>query len=268
MTRPWVTLDRVASAGGELELRARGGSEFLITVAGRVLMTSAAHESESALAQWLCEDLAAARRPTKSADAQRAEGERRRAPARAGPRVLIGGLGMGYTLRAALDALPRTAAVRVCELEPAVVAWCRGPLADLTGRALEDPRVEVVVADVRASLRAAASGALAPFDAIALDLFAGPRGTRDEQDDPLWGAGALAETGRALAPGGALGVWCEVPAPGFAKRLARAGLIARMRRAGRGGRRHAVYLARRPLQVRGPDGRIGGRGGAEGTGRR
>ena len=246
MTRAWVTLDRVASAGGELELRARGGREFLITVAGRVLMTSAAHESESALAQWLCEDLAAERRP----------------------RVLIGGLGMGYTLRAALDALPRTAAVRVCELEPAVVAWCRGPLADLTGRALEDPRVDVVVADVRASLRAAASGALAPFDAIALDLFAGPRGTRDEEDDPLWGATALAETSRALAPGGALGVWCEVPAPGFAKRLARAGLAARMRRAGRGGRRHAVYLARRPLQVRPPDGRIGGRGGAEGTGRR
>ena len=246
MTRPWVTLERVASAGGELELRARGGREFLITVAGRVLMTSAAHESESALARWLCEEIAAEGRP----------------------RVLIGGLGMGYTLRAALDALPRTAAVRVCELEPAVVAWCRGPLAELTGRALEDPRVEVVVADVRASLRAAASGTLAPFAAIALDLFAGPRGTRDEEDHPLWGAAALADAARAHAPGGALGIWCEEPAPGFAKRLARAGLPAQLRRAGRGGRRHAVYLARRPLQVRGPDGRIGGRGGAESTGRR
>ena len=246
MTRPWVTLDRVASAGGELELRARGEREFLITVAGRVLMTSAAHESESALAQWLCEDLAAQTRP----------------------RVLIGGLGMGYTLRAALDALPRTAAVRVCELEPAVVAWCRGPLAELTGRALEDPRVEVVVADVRASLRAAASGELARFDAIALDLFVGPRGTRDEDDHPLWGATALAETGRALAPGGALGVWCEEPAPGFAKRLARAGLRAQLRRAGRGGRRHAIYLARRVLQVRGRNGRTARRGRAEGIGHR
>ena len=182
--------------------------------------------------------------------------------------MLIGGLGMGYTLRAALDALPRTAAVRVCELEPAVVAWCRGPLAELTDRALEDPRVEVIVADVRASLRAAASGALPPFDAIALDLFAGPRGTRDEEDHPLWGATALAEAGRALAPGGALGVWCEEPSPGFAKRLARVGLLAEMRRAGRGGRRHAVYLARRPLQVRGRNSRIGGRGGAFSPGHR
>jgi spermidine synthase len=175
---------------------------------------------------------------------------------------------MGYTLRAALDALPRTASVRVCELEPAVVAWCRGPLAELTGRALEDPRVEVVVADVRASLRAAASGALEPFDAIALDLFAGPRGTRDEEDHPLWGATALAEAGRALAPGGALGVWCEEPAPGFAKRLARVGLSAEMRRACRGGRRHAVYLARRALQVRGRNSRIGRRGGAFSPGHR
>jgi len=245
MTRPWVTLDRVASSGGELELRARGEREFLITVAGRVLMTSAAHESESALARWLCEDLS---------------GERR-------PRVLIGGLGMGYTLRAALDALPRAAAVRVCELEPAVVAWCRGPLAQLTGRALEDPRVEVVVADVRDSLRAVASGELAPFAAIALDLFAGPRGTRDEEDHPLWGAPALAQAGRALAPGGALGVWCEEPAPGFARRLARVGLPAQMRRAGRGGRRHAIYLAR-CAQVRGPNGRTARRGRAQGTGHR
>ena len=246
MTRPWTTLDRVASVGGELELRARGEREFLITVAGRVLMTSAAHESERALAQWACEGL---------------ESERR-------PRVLIGGLGMGYTLRAALDALPRAAAVRVCELERAVVAWCRGPLAELTARAVEDPRVEVVVADVCASLRAAASGALAPFDAIALDLFEGPRGTRDEEDHPLWGVAALDETARALAPGGALGVWCEEPAPGFAKRLARVGLSAQMRRAGRGGRRHVLYLARRPLQVRGRNDRIARRDGAFGSGHR
>jgi spermidine synthase len=240
-----VTLDRVASAGGELELRARGDREFLITAAGRVLMTSAAHESESALAQWLCEDLA---------------GER--------PRVLIGGLGMGYTLRAALDALPRRARVRVAELEPAVVAWCRGPLAPLTGGALADPRVDVVVGDVMDSLRAAASGAIARFDAIALDLFVGPRGTRAEEDHPLWGGAALALARDALSPGGALGVWCEESAPGFVKRLARAGLSAQMRRSGRGGRRHCVYLARRIHQVRGRIGRIGRRGGAEGPGHR
>jgi predicted membrane-bound spermidine synthase len=220
VTRAWTTLDRVASAGGELELRRRGEREFLITVDGRVLMTSAAHRSESALAEWLCEDLTRGR-----------------------PRVLIGGLGMGYTLRAALDALPRTAAVRVAELEPAVVAWCRGPLAPLTGRALEDPRVEVVTADVMESIRDSARGALPRWDAIALDLFAGPSGTRGEDDHPIWGTAALTLARLALAPGGALGIWCEGPAAGLARRLARAGLRAEVRRAGSGGRRHALYRA-------------------------
>jgi spermidine synthase len=220
LTRSWTTLDRVASAGGGLELRRRGEREFLITVDGRVLMTSAAHRSESALAEWLCEGI----------------GSRR-------PRVLIGGLGMGYTLRAALDALPRTAAVRVAELEPAVVAWCRGPLAPLTARAIEDPRVEVVAGDVMDSIRAAASGTLPRFDAIALDLFAGPRGTRGEDHHPIWGTAALALVRDALAPGGALGIWCEAPAPGLTRRLARVGLSAEVRRAGRGGRRHTLYRA-------------------------
>lgn len=221
MTRAWTTLDRVASAEGELELRRRGEREFLITVAGRVLMSSAAHRSESELAEWLCEGLDRGRRP----------------------KVLIGGLGMGYTLRAALDALPRTAAVRVAELEPAVVAWCRGPLAPLTGRALEDPRVEVVTADVMESIHDSARGALPRWDAIALDLFAGPSGTRGEDDHPIWGTAALALARLALAPGGALGIWCEAPAPGLARRLARAGLHAEVRRVGRGGRRHALYRA-------------------------
>jgi predicted membrane-bound spermidine synthase len=220
VSRAWTTLDRVASAGGELELRRRGEREFLITVDGRVLMTSAAHRSESALAEWLCEGVTRTR-----------------------PRVLIGGLGMGYTLRAALDALPRTAALRVAELEPAVVAWCRGPLAPLTGRAIEDPRVEVVVADVMVSVRAAARGALPRFDAIALDLFEGPRGTRGEDEHPIWGTAALSLACWALAPGGALGIWCEEAAPGLARRLARVGLRAELRRAGRGGRRHALYRA-------------------------
>jgi spermidine synthase len=228
VTRAWTTLDRVASAGGPLELRRRGEREFLITVAGRVLMTSAAHRSESALADWLCENL----------------GRRR-------PRVLIGGLGMGFTLRAALDALPRAAAVRVAELEPAVVAWCRGPLAPLTDRAIEDPRVEVVVSDVMASIRAAARGELARFDAIALDLFAGPRGTRSEDDHPVWGSAALALTRDALAPGGALGIWCEEPAsPGLARRLSRVGLRSEARRAAGPARRHTLYRARRASSSR------------------
>ena len=227
MTRPWTTLDRIASAGGELELRRRGEREFLITVAGRVLMTSAAHRSESALAEWLCERLTSGR-----------------------SRVLIGGLGMGYTLRAALDALPRTAVVRVAELEPAVVAWCRGPLAPLTGRAIEDPRVEVVVCDAMESIRAAARGDLPRFDAIALDLFEGPRGTRGEDHHPIWGTAALTLARDALAPGGTLGIWCEEPAPGLARRLARVGFHTEERRTGRGGRRHALYRAVRASSSR------------------
>jgi spermidine synthase len=183
-------------------------------------MTSTAHRSESALAEWLCAGLSSRR-----------------------PRVLIGGLGMGYTLRAALDALPRTARVRVAELEPAVVGWCRGPLATLTGCAVEDPRVEIAVADAMDSIRAAARRELPRFDAIALDLFAGPRGTRGEDDHPLWGTAALALARDALGPGGALGIWCEEPAPGLVRRLARVGLRAELRRAGGGGRRHALYRA-------------------------
>jgi len=228
MARAWTTLDRVASHGGELELRRRGEREFLITVDGRVLMTSAAHRSESALAEWLCEGISHRR-----------------------PRILIGGLGMGYTLRAALDALPRGASVSVAELEPAVVAWCHEPLAPLTGAAVNDPRVEVIPTDVMELVRAAARGGRPRLDAIALDLFEGPRGTRDEEDHPLWGLEALAALRDALVPGGALGIWSEDPAPGLLRRLARVGFHAETRRVGRGGRRHTLYRAQRPLQARG-----------------
>lgn len=232
MARAWTTLDRVASTRGALELRRRGEREFLITVAGRVLMTSAAHRSESTLAEWVCGDISGGR-----------------------PRVLIGGLGMGYTLRAALDALPAGASVSVAELEPAVVAWCHGPLAPLTGAAVGDPRVEVIPTDVMELVQAAARDGRPRLDAIALDLFEGPRGTRGEEDHPLWGLEALASLRDALVPGGVLGIWSEGPAPGFARRLSRVGLRAETRRAGRGGRRHTLFRARRPLQARGPAGR-------------
>lgn len=238
MARPWITVERVATSAGELALRRRGERDFLITVGGRVLMTSAAHRSEIALAEWACEGLPAPR-----------------------PRVLIGGLGMGYTLRAALDALPAGARVEVAEIEPAVVAWCRGALAELSGAALRDPRVEVRVADVMEVVRAAARGAVAPFDAIALDLFLGPRGTRDEEDHPLYGRAALASVRAALAEGGVFAVWSEAPAPGFARRLEREGFRVETRRAGRGGRRHALFRAVR-LQAGAPAGRRAGRDAA------
>lgn len=220
MTRPWTLVERVPGSAGTLELRRRGERDFLITLDGRVLMTSAAHRSEVALAEWVCAGLA---------------GER--------PRVLIGGLGMGYTLRAALDVLPGVARVLVAELEPAVVRWCRGPLAGLTQAALRDARVAVHEGDVMEPVRAAARGEAPPFDAIAVDLFEGPRGTRREEEHPLYGAAALARVRAALSRAGVFAVWCEAAAPGFARRLERGGFRVETRRVGRGGRRHVLYRA-------------------------
>lgn len=217
MTRPWQTLASVPTREGPLELRRRGDREFLIVVAGRVLMTSAARRSEEALAT-----LALAR-----------------VAGRAAPRVLVGGLGMGYTLRAALDALPPAARVVVAELTPAVVDWCRGPLAGLTGGAVLDPRVTVELADVARVIAGAAPGG---FDAILLDLYEGPHAATQRPGDPFYGGAALARAHAALADGGVLAVWSEDADPPFARRLAAAGFDASSHRAGRGGRTHVVYL--------------------------
>ena len=215
--RRWETLDAADSPDGHLELRRRGESDFLITLAGRVLMNSAARRSEEALAQEVC-----ARLPRQQA-----------------PRVLIGGLGMGLTLRAVLDALPGDARVAVAELNPVVVDWCRGPLAAINARAVEDPRVELVIADVAEVIRSARAQRL---EAIAIDLYEGPRGGRDS-DEPFYGRRALVETRAALVPLGVFGVWAERPDPGFEKRLRAAGFAFDRSRPGRGGLRHVVYSA-------------------------
>ena len=219
MARPWDTLERVTRPEGELALRRRGERDFLIAIDNRVLMTSTAHRSEQALAECACLELATAPRP----------------------RVLLGGLGMAYTLRAALDLLPSTAELVVCEIEPAVVRWCRGPLAPLTAAATEDPRVRVREEDVGAAIVRAARPKARAFDAIALDLFEGPRGTRSEVDHPLYGDAALRRMRRALRPGGVLALWSEEPARGFERRAVAAGFSLDVRRVGRGGRRHVVY---------------------------
>jgi spermidine synthase len=215
-----------------LELRRRGDRDFLITLDGRVLMTSAAHRSEAALAELACAGL----------------GRRR------SPRVLIGGLGMGFTLRAALEVLPARARVVVAELHPVVVEWCRGPLAPLTGDALSDPRVTVEIRDVARVIEAAPAGST---HAILLDLFVGPR--RPRRDDPHFGEGALARAGAALAPGGVFAVWSEQTDPAFQRRLEAAGFEVERRRPGRGGLRHAVYLAVRAPDTRGDPPRGRGR---------
>lgn len=221
MTRPWETLDRFDSDEGELELRRRGAREFLITARGRVLMNSAASRSETALAESACAEL-------------------RGRPA---PRVLIGGLGMGCTLRAALDALPAGATVIVAELHEAMVRWCRGPLAELTERAVDDPRVELRIGDVAREIGAAAAPSATRYDAVLLDLYEGPHPASQPRGHPHYGAAALARAHAALRPGGILAIWSEDPDPRFERALRRARFAVRLERPGRGGRRHAVYLA-------------------------
>lgn len=214
MARPWQTLATVATAEGPLELRQRGPGDFLIVVAGRVLMTSTARRSEEALATIAAGALTA----------------------RPGPRVLIGGLGMAYTLRAALDAFP-DARITVAELTPAVVEWCRGPLAELTGGAATDPRVELVVDDVA---RVIARGR-GRYDAILLDLYEGPNAATQRRDDPFYGPAALQRSHAALRPRGVLAVWSEDPDAAFARRFESAGFAVTTHRAGKGGRAHVVY---------------------------
>lgn len=226
MTRPWKTLETVATDDGPLSLSQRGPREFLITIDGRVLMNGVANRSEVALAELACAALEApSRRPA--------------------PRVLVGGLGLGFTLRAALDALPADARITVAELNEVVVRWCRGPLAELTERALEDPRVAVEVADVARLIADAARGPRASYDAIILDLYEGPHEATQRRGDPFYGAKALATTRAALRAGGIFAVWSEEPDTPFEKRLDKAGFRTARRRAGKGGRRHVIYLARR-----------------------
>jgi spermidine synthase len=215
--RPWEILDSIDTEEGRLELRRRG-EDFVITVAGRVLMSSMAHLTEVAVAEAACQEIANRERP----------------------RVLIGGLGMGFTLRAALDALPRSGRVVVAEINEAVVRWCRGPLAPLTRAAVRDPRTKVVLEDVAQVIAQTRH----PFDAIILDLYEGPRAATQGKEDPFFGPEALRRTREALTPGGVLAVWSEDPDAAFERTLRSAGFQVERRKPGKGGPRHTVYLAR------------------------
>jgi len=178
---------------------------------------------------------------------------------RAGARVLVGGLGMGITLRGALDALAPDARVTAVELNGVVADWCAGPLATLNRAALDDPRLRLELGDVAAVIaEAARRGDAARFDAILLDLYEGPHAQTDPRSDPFFGADALARSHAALRPGGVLTVWAEAPDRGFAARLRRAGFSVAQSRPGRGGLRHAVYVATLADQAAAP--RLASRG--------
>jgi len=223
MAKPWLTIDSDNTADGLLELRQRSDSHFLITINGRVLMNSHANRSETLLSKLACTSMKNKKDPT----------------------VLIGGLGMGCTLKAALDELPGNARVVVAELNPIVVKWCRGPIATLTSGAVNDPRVTIEIADVASMIRSSAmKGGDNRFDAIILDLYEGPFEAAKERGDYVYGDTALEISGSALMPGGVFAVWSEDPDRAFERRLVHAGFSFKQHRPGKGNR-HVAYIAKK-----------------------
>ena len=218
---PWIQLDSArVPGGGELRLKQRG-TEFSIMLGANELMNSRLSGSEEALARLACARLGG----------------------RLAPHLLIGGLGMGFTLRAALAELPGDARVTVAELVPEVVAWARGPMAGVFEGCLDDPRVTVRETDVADLIRPAR----AAYDAILLDVDNGPEGLSRKANDALYDHSGLAAARVALRPGGVLAVWSSAPDAGFARRLGQAGFSVeetrvRARRGG-GGARHVIWLA-------------------------
>ena len=221
---PWEFLGSAqASADGEVLSLYRRGEEFSIRVKGRQLMDSTVHGSEDALAELACARLA--RRPSC--------------------RVLIGGLGLGYTAAAALRQLGPRSQVVVAELVPAVVEWNRGVLGHLAGHPLDDPRTTVRVVDVAAILRQEQDA----YDAILLDVDNGPVGLTRRGNTWLYAQVGLAAAHAALRPHGVLAVWSAGPDRPFVRRLQRLGFAVEevmvRARGNRGGRQHIVWLAER-----------------------
>jgi spermidine synthase len=219
MAAPWQTLATVGTSEGRLELRRRR-DDWLMMIDGRVLMNSFSRRSEEELSRLGLERLG--HRPA--------------------PRVLVSGLGMGFTLRALLDGVPAAARVVVAELNPVVVEWCRGPLGPATNNAIGDPRVRVEVGDVAALIARVPAGS---FDLILLDMYEGPNTSTQAPDDPIYGPAALARLHRALTPNGVAGIWSEDADARFQKRFAAAGFAVTKHSFQSGPSRHIVYTGRR-----------------------
>ena len=224
--KPWELLGRTrAPDGAELALTLRSG-EYVILANGKSLMSSRMHGSEEALATFACARLRRGEEPR----------------GREAPRVLIGGLGMGFTLRATLDLLPPDGEVVVAELLPAVVEWNRGPLGPLAGHPLKDHRVCVEHGDVAATLRASVRA----FDAILLDVDNGPAAFATSGNAGLYNDAGLAAARTALREGGVLAVWSAREDRKFEQRLRYAGFrveVERVRgRLKKGGPKHTIFL--------------------------
>ena len=217
--RPYEQLDSHTTPDGRLLTLHRQGDDLFINFDGRELMSTRTHRTECTLARVACREVRG----------------------QASPRVLIGGLGLGYTVVAALDGLSADARVTVAEFFGPVIRWNREH-AERLGRPLEDPRVQLVHSDVWEVL-----GAAGAFDAILLDVDNGPIGETLESNDRLYQGPGLARVRRALAKGGLLAVWSAHPDPSFEKRLRRAGFAnvrAEVARTGKGARgaRHVIFL--------------------------
>jgi spermidine synthase len=219
---PWQELGRAKLPDGDLVL-SRRGDELVIRLRGAELMNSRTHHSEEQLAVLGCAHLAG----------------------RSGVRVLIGGLGMGFTARAALDVLAPDARVVIGELVPEVVEWNRGPLAHLAREPLADPRVEVVVGDVGALI----GRSRGVFDAILLDVDNGPDAFTAPGNAGLYGAKGLERARRALVPGGRIGVWSVADDKAFTGRLTGVGFAVERHKIAPhqgSGARHIVWIGRAP----------------------
>jgi spermidine synthase len=218
--KPQHTLGRASTPdGGEIVLYERDGA-YTIRVNGFELMTSRAHGSEEDLARLTLGRLTAKH-----------------------PKILVGGLGMGYTLRAVLDVVPPSARVMVAEILPTVIAWNRDELAHLAHSPLEDPRVAVVERDVAEIIGAGP----AAFDAVLLDVDNGPAALSVKRNDALYSAPGLAAIRCCLRSGGVLGVWSADPDRAFEKRLRKAGFQLSVdtvaARRGAKGPKHTIFVA-------------------------
>ena len=220
--QPTETLARETTPEGEELVLLRRDSVYTLRINGMELMTSRAHGSEEALARLACEAIAR----------------------RTQPRVLVGGLGFGYTLRAALDNLPSNADVVLCELFAALLEWNRGPIGNLTGHPLDDSRVTALHVDVQEALSGSRK-----YDAIILDVDNGPWGFTLTSNDDLYSATGINRLVRALVGKGILTVWSSEPSPEFENRLSRGGFSVRTEtvcaRGGNKGPRHTIFIATR-----------------------
>jgi spermidine synthase len=222
---PWSQIDTSGVPGADVELRLmRRGSEFSMMLGQNELMSSRLSGSEEALATLACRRIAAVKRP----------------------HLLIGGLGMGFTLRAALAVLGTDARITVAELVPAVIAWARGPLKEIFGESLSDPRADIQAADVIDVIKTHAKA----FDAILLDVDNGPEGLVRKANDALYDPKGLKAIHRALRRGGVLAVWSSGPNSSFSKRLRDAGFgvdeVAVRATTKRSGARHIIWFATKP----------------------